>query len=112
MNKVRRTPIPVQRALHKLGADIHDARLRRRIPAQLLAERAQISRTTLHKIEQGTAGVSVGHLASVLFSLGFLDALGDLADARHDPVGLKLEAERLPQRIRVARSGAKRSRRP
>jgi transcriptional regulator with XRE-family HTH domain len=94
-------PIPVARALRKLGRDIREARLRRRIPVALLAERASISRTTLNKVENGEAGVSFGAYATVLFSLGMLDRLTDLADPRHDGVGLTLEAERLPQRIRL-----------
>jgi hypothetical protein len=32
------------------------------------------------------------------------DRLGDLAAPKNDPVGLQLEEENLPQRIRVARS--------
>ena len=45
-------PIPVRRALRKLGQDIRDAKLRRRIPTAVMAERASISRTTLNKIER------------------------------------------------------------
>ena len=96
-------PIPVRRALAKLGEDIRDARRRRRIPMALLAERASISRTTLANIEKGDAGVSLGNYARALFSLGLLDRLADLADARHDEVGLDIERERLPQRIRRRR---------
>ena len=46
-------PIPVRRALKTLGQDLRDARRRRRISTQIMAERASISRTTLSKIEQG-----------------------------------------------------------
>ena len=50
-------PIPVIRALHKLGNDIANARKRRRIPVKLMAERAGISMRTLAKIEKGDAGI-------------------------------------------------------
>ena len=93
-------PIPVQRALRKLGRDIRDARRRRRIPTAILAERASISRTTLGKIEKGESGVSMGKYATVLFVLGMIDRLSDLTDVRHDEVGLALEEEHLPDRIR------------
>jgi len=63
-------PVPVNRALHKLGSDIRDARLRRRIPTALMAERAGISRMTLNKVEKGDPGVSMGTYATVLFVLG------------------------------------------
>ena len=58
------TPIPVVRALRKLGHDIRDARRRRRIPVTILAERASISRMTLNKIEKGDAGVYIGNYAT------------------------------------------------
>ena len=98
------TPIPARRALSKLGNDIRDARRRRRIPMALLAERASISRTTLAKIEKGDAGTALGNYARVLFSLGLIDRLSELADARHDDVGLALDSEQLPQRIRRRQS--------
>ncbi len=66
-----------------------------------MAERALISRMTLNKVEKGDPGVSLGIYATVLFVLGMTDRLAELADARHDAVGLSLEEERLPQRIRI-----------
>ncbi len=92
-------PMPVARALRKLGNDIKDARRRRRIPAEIAAARASISRTTLVKIEKGEPGVAIGNYAVVLFVLGMTDRLADLADPRNDAVGLQLEEEHLPQRI-------------
>jgi transcriptional regulator with XRE-family HTH domain len=93
-------PIPVIRTLRKLGGDIRGARLRRRIPVALLAERASISRMTLNKIEKGDPGVSLGAYSTVLFSLGMAGRLADVADPRYDAVGRELDEERLPQRIR------------
>ncbi len=106
MEKRRTTkplPLPVQRVLRKLGGDIRDARLRRRIPTAVMAERASISRTTLGKVEKGDPGVSLGNYATVLFVLGLADKLGELADIRKDTVGLELEGEDLPKRIRRTR---------
>ena len=96
-------PLPVRRALRKLGGDIRDARLRRRIPTKIMADRASISRTTLNKVEKGEPGVSLGIYATVLFVLGLHDRLAELADIKSDTVGLELEAENLPQRIRRSR---------
>jgi hypothetical protein len=59
---------------------------------------------TLNKVEKGTSGVSAGAYATVLFALGMADRLADVADPRHDTVGLALEEEQLPQRIRLSRS--------
>lgn len=94
-------PLPVRRALRKLGRDIRDARLRRRIPAAVLAERASTTRVTLLKIEKGEPGVSIGRVATVLFALGLADRIGELADVKRDEQGLALEAERLPKRVRA-----------
>ena len=100
----RALPIPVTRGLRKLGRDIRDARRRRRIPAAIVAQRASISRTTLVKIESGDAGVAMGFYATVLFVMGMAERLADIADPKNDPVGLQLEEEHLPQRIRVSRT--------
>lgn len=96
-------PLPVRRLLRKLGEDIRAARLRRRIPTKIMAERASVSRMTLHKVEKGDPGVSLGNYATILFALGLHDGLEGLADIKNDPVGQDLEEENLPQRIR--RSG-------
>jgi transcriptional regulator with XRE-family HTH domain len=94
-------PISVKSALRKLGSDIRDARLRRRIPAAVMAQRAYISRTTLLKVEKGEPGVAIGTYAAILFTLGMLDRLRDLAGAKTDEIGLALEEERLPKRIDI-----------
>jgi transcriptional regulator with XRE-family HTH domain len=100
-------PFAVRRVLRDLGADIRDARRRRRIPMAVLAERALISRTTLSKVEKGDPGVSLGVYATVLFVLGFADRLRAVAAAEGDAVGLALENERLPQRVRLPRATGK-----
>jgi len=92
-------PIPLKTAMRRLGGDLRDARLRRRIPAAIMAQRAGISRTTLLKVEKGDPGVAAGTYAAVLFVLGMLDRLSGLASSKTDEVGLALEGERLPKRI-------------
>mgnify|MGYP001417987052 CR=1 FL=1 len=93
-------PLSVGRALAKLGSDLKSARLRRRITAAMVAERAFITRATLAKVEKGDPAVSLGIYATVLYVLGFSDRLAALADVRADDVGLQLEEERLPKRVR------------
>ena len=102
-------PLPVQRALRKLGQDIREARLRRRISTTIMAARASISRTTLGKLEKGDAGVRMGSYATVLFVLGLTDKISLLADARNDEIGLELAEEQLPQRIRQSKARSNRS---
>jgi DNA-binding XRE family transcriptional regulator len=98
----RALPLPVRNALRKLGADMRDARLRRRISTTIMAQRALVARMTLHKAERGDPTVSMGTYATVLFVLGMTDRLAELADVRSDSLGLLLEEERLPKRIRSA----------
>jgi transcriptional regulator with XRE-family HTH domain len=99
-----RMPVPVSRALRKLGADLRDARRRRRIPMSILAERASVSRMTLTRIEKGDSGVSLGNYAAVLFALGMIDRLADVATPAQDAIGRQFEGEHLPQRIRLPRT--------
>ncbi len=74
-------PLPaVERRLRALGERVRLARLRRRITATLLAERAGMSRPTLRAIERGDPGVTLGSIANGLHSLG-LDADLDLVAA-------------------------------
>lgn len=94
-------PLPVRRALRKLGQDIKDARRRRRIATGVLADRATVSRATLVKIEKGDPSVALGLYATVLFALNLADRLADLADVKNDAVGLQLEEQNLPKRIRT-----------
>ena len=47
--------------------------------------------------------VAVGIYATVLFSLGMIDRLANIADASHDMIGRQLEQENLPKRIRLPR---------
>jgi transcriptional regulator with XRE-family HTH domain len=93
-------PLPIKRALGKLGSDLKNARLRRRLTTTMVAERAFITRATLVKVERGDPAVSLGIYATVLFVLGLSDRLSSLAESKDDQVGLQLEEERLPKRVR------------
>ena len=76
--------------LKTMGEQIKLARLRRRLPADLVAERARISRATLWSIEKGAPSVSIGMYAAVLYSLNNMDS--DLLKiAKDDELGRKLQ---------------------
>jgi transcriptional regulator with XRE-family HTH domain len=98
-----RPSIAVRRALSKLGADIRDARRRRRLPSAVIAERAFTSRPTLQRIEAGDHAVSIGIYAAVLQALGLLEGLGTLAEASRDEAGLAIASDNLPKRARLPR---------
>jgi hypothetical protein len=96
-------PLAVRRTLTKLGADIRDARRRRRLPMQIVADRAFTSRPTLQRVEEGDAGVGIGIYAAVLQALGLLDGLAAIADIGNDPVGQSLASAALPKSTHLAR---------
>jgi transcriptional regulator with XRE-family HTH domain len=90
---------PMERRLSRLGERIRTARLRRRLSAKLVAERAGMSVMTLRNVENGGMGVTIGAYAAVLHVLG-LD--GDLdAVAAVDTLGRDLQDAALPHSART-----------
>lgn len=96
-------PTDVKRALERLGSDVSEARRRRQLPMDVVADRALTTRQTVARIERGDPRVAMGTWASVLFALGLANRLGELAAPASDHEGLAREAERLPKRVRVPR---------
>ena len=86
--------------LATLGQRLRNARLRRNLTMAQVAERADMSRETLTRLECG-AGTSLAALLAVLRVLK-LDADLD-AIARDDALGRKLQDLGLPQRARAPR---------
>jgi transcriptional regulator with XRE-family HTH domain len=76
--------------LEQMGEQIKLARLRRNLTAQLVVERAGISRQTLTAIEKGSPTVSIGSYAVVLHALNHLDT-DLLLVAKDDEFGRKLQ---------------------
>ncbi len=91
----------MERRLVRLGERIRVARLRRRLSAKLVAERAGMSVTTLRNVEKGGMGVTIGAFAAVLHVLG-LDADLD-AVAEVDTLGRDLQDAILPNGARTKR---------
>ena len=79
----------VQAVLTTLGENIKLARLRRNISADLLAQRAGISRAALHNVEKGSPSVAMGIYVSVLHALRLEEDL--LLVAKDDILGRKLQ---------------------
>lgn len=91
--KIKISPA-TKREIRFLGARIREARLRRKLPQKLIAERASISVDTLGRIETGDSGVSVGAYAMVLQALGILEGWGNIPDS----LGNELAEEQLRKR--------------
>ena len=93
-----------QEILIRMGEQIRLARLRRHLSAELVAERAGISRMTLSNIEKGSPSVAIGSYAAVLHALNGMDK-DLLLVARDDELGRKLQDLELPTRRRAPKKG-------
>lgn len=90
MKRAKTVLLPrLTRILEEMGGNIKLARLRRKLTAEQVAERAGISRSTLWQVEKGLASASFGTYAQVLFVLGLEKDL--LLLAKDDVLGRKLQ---------------------
>ena len=78
-----------QKILERFGENIKLARLRRKLSAEQVAERAGINRTTLWYIEKGIPAVTIGAYCQVLLVLGLLEDLVKVAS--DDELGRRLQ---------------------
>jgi transcriptional regulator with XRE-family HTH domain len=88
-----RKPPPIfpqeQRLLSDLAERLKLARKRRRLSSAVVAQRAGISRTSLHKVETGDPGATLGTYLRVLAALGLEGDINALA--ADDKVGRRLQ---------------------
>ena len=88
-----RKPPPIfpqeQRLLSDLAERLKLARKRRRLSSAVVAQRAGISRTSLHKVETGDPGATLGTYLRVLAVLGLEGDINALA--ADDKVGRRLQ---------------------
>lgn len=91
-----------KKILAELGQNIKLARLRRELPASLIAERAGVSRSTLWNIERGSSSVSLGAYAAVLHALDGMDK-DLLLIGSSDPIGRTVQDMQLLTRKRAPR---------
>lgn len=105
MKEKKTTLLPrIEKVLVEVGENIKLARLRRKLSAEQVAERANTTRPTLRSIEQGSGSVTIGIYAQVLFVLGMEKDLLKLAG--DDPLGRRLQdakllvKERAPKKTR------------
>ncbi len=105
MSKKTTVVLPqTQEILNQMGEQIRLARLRRRLSAELVAERAGLSRVTLSNIEKGSPSVAIGSYAAVLHALNGMDK-DLLLVAKDDELGRKLQDLELPTRRRAPKKG-------
>src|SRR5215470_17505641 len=85
--------------LARFGERLRIARLRRRLTAKQVAERAGMAPMTLRSLERGGSGVTIGAYLAVMQVLGVEKDLELLGAA--DPIGRELQDARLPAYGRV-----------
>ena len=93
-----------QTILEQLGEQIKLARLRRHLSAELVAQRAGVSRATVWNVEKGNPFVAIGIYAAVLHALNNMDK-DLLLVAKDDELGRKLQDLELITRKRAPRNG-------
>ena len=91
----------VARALKDIGGSIRIARRRQRSRQRDLALRMGVSVATVQALEAGNPGVSIGNFAMAMLVLGMMPQFEKLADPTGDAVGMMLDLEALPERVRV-----------
>ncbi len=101
----KQIPLPVDRALKKLGRDLSLARRRRNLSQDMLAERLGTSVSTIRRMEDGHPGIAIQYVARAMQVFGELDRLNNLIDTANDDIGLVMMDEKLPVRVRKPRSG-------
>lgn len=97
------TPVRVSRAASELGGHIQTWRKLQGLTAQQLAERANISRDTLRRVETGKP-VGSDVLLNVVRCLGQLDRLIEALDPYETDIGRARAGTALPQRVRAPRT--------
>ena len=96
-------PAAVEEALKRLGRSVRTARLRRKLPQAVLAERVGVSRFVLADIEKGKPTVGIAAHLGVLWALGLLSHMRAVADPDRDEEGKALERARSPKVARRPR---------
>lgn len=92
-------PIRTQRAAERLGVHIATWRKLLNLTADQVAQRADISRGTLRRLESGeTVGLDV--VLAVTRALGVMDQLVDAVDPWESDIGRARAGAVLPKRVR------------
>lgn len=96
-------PRPVVRAMARLGDDLRTWRRLQRLTIAQVADRADVSRDTVLRLEKG-GSVSSENLLRITRALGVLEQLAGAVDPHASDVGRLRADEMLPERVRPPRS--------
>lgn len=93
---------PTTRLLEDLGERLRLARLRRRLQAKQVAERAGMSVMTLRAIERGSPGATIGAYIAVMQVLQLEQAIAEIAKV--DVMGYRLQDATLVKSMKPRRA--------
>ena len=97
----RPPPRSVRRAVRELGTHVVTWRKLRGLTQAQLAERANVARGTLVRLERGNGQVSAENLLRVLSALGVIDNAMRAIDPYESDLGRLRSDEQLPRRVRT-----------
>lgn len=92
-------PRPVARTLVEIGDHLATWRRLRHLTAEQVADRAGVSRGTVHRLEHGE-GASLENTLRVARALGVIDLIAPALDPYSTDVGRLRADETLPRRVR------------
>lgn len=92
-------PAPVRRAMTEVGEDLATWRRLRKLTVAQVAERANVARGVVVKLEAG-GGTTFESVLRIARALGVLDSLASSLDPYRTDVGRLRSEEALPQRVR------------
>lgn len=87
-------PYPVEQALRTLGANLRTARLRRNLSLDSVGRKIGTTRQRVAEAEQGKPNVSISVYVAMMWVLGMVDQVAELADPTRDTEGLALAGHR------------------
>lgn len=93
-------PVRLDRSASEIGRHLLTWRKLQNLTAEQVAERANTTRTTLRRLEQGQPGVGLDVFLAVARALGQLDRVVAVLDPYETDLGRARAEETLPERIR------------
>lgn len=96
-------PYAVEQALARLGTNLRTARVRRKLTIEEMAEKIGTGPRAVSDAEKGKPSTSIAVYMALLWALGLLDQMEDVADPVKDKEGQILALSR--ERTRARQSG-------
>jgi len=102
-NPPQQAPLPIRRAQRALAESARTWRKLRGLTQSQLADRADVSRGVVQRLEAADGGVSVENLLRILRALGIHDLLVQALDPFASDIGRLRADQELPRRVRPKR---------